>query len=480
MMILYKTKHSKGGINMSYVLRGLVFSSAFTVLNAQAQTLNTEVKQAPNQSASVMTQASLKALFQQGKTLYDQAVFDKAYPVFEQLVKLAPSSKTFNFYLGRSAFETQRFDSAIAAFDRVLMLEPNHLRTRLEMARVYFVLEQFDLAAIEVNAVLAVSDQLPPRVRQTAEKFAQRIQTAMNYSPHTHKLTLVLGADYDSNVNNDLGGSADFELPGLENLTVNGRDEVKDYAFSQTLLYEHDYDFGARGGWHWQTKALGLNKNQRDVSTNDLQYVSLQTGLGLRQAKGAWSLPLTVDRVYLDGKTYVSNLSFGLDYEYAVLSNVLLQAGYSASLNDYAPENEARNAYSHSVDFGIKSFWGKKTPWVLGVEAKGESRQQRATHPTDPASMKEYTLRASLSKVLDENWRIDSGLMRRWSQYDAQSVLFENQRSDQINHFDFGVGYKLNASSSLSLTASRAIHKSNQGVYQYDKDRAGLRYIFNF
>ncbi|WP_019895608.1 tetratricopeptide repeat protein [Hydrogenovibrio halophilus] len=478
-MIKYKPNHAPGLVKAPFHWGGSLLCAALSVTTVQAQTPNADT-QAATYSQQHTEPVALKTLFQNAKALYDQKAFEQAYPLFDQLVQKAPQSRTFNFYLGRSAFETQRFDAAMAAFDRVLMLEPNHLRTRLEMARVYFALKQFDMAAMEVQAVLASSEDLPPAVKQNAERFAQRIQAEMNYSPHSHQFTLVLGGEYDSNVNNDLGGSGSFELPGLDGVTLDKRDEVEDYALSQTLLYEHDYDLGGRGGWHWQTTALGLNKNHREAPENDLQYVSLETGPGLRQARGRWSFPLTVDRVYLDGETYVSNLSLGVEYEHSLESKVLLTAGYTGRISEYESDNEARNARSHIVDLSAKKFWGDETPWALGVEARGESRTQRETHPTDPASMKEYTLRASLSKVIDDHWRVDSGLMRRWSDYDYESALFENQRSDRINRFSLGVSYKVNASSLLSLTASRAIHDSNQGIYHYDKDRAALRYILQF
>ena len=459
-------------VGMSTLCSALCVPAAW----AQAQGDGSEALPAKAQPSG---EIALKALFQKAQSIYEQGQFEQAYPLFDQLVQQAPASKTFNFYLGRAAFETGQFDASMAAFDRVLMLEPGHLRTRLEMARVYFALKQFDMAATELKAVLARSDNLPPTVKENAERFAQRIQAEIDYSPHSHKFTLVLGGEYDSNVNNDVGGSARIELPGLNGLTLDGRDEVEDVALSQTLLYKHDYDLGGRGGWHWQTAALGLNKNHRDESQNDLQYLSLETGPSLQQKAGRWSFPLAADWVFLDGKTYVSNLSMGVEYKHFLASEVLLGAGYTGRISEYASDNAARNARSHLVSASAKKFWGDKS-WILGVEATGESRTQRENHATDPASMKEITLRLSLSKVINDQWRLDTGWMRRWTDYDFDSALFENSRSDLINRVSLGVSYTLNQSSLLSFSASRAVHDSNQGVYQYDKDRAALRYILQF
>ncbi|KUJ72689.1 M48 family metallopeptidase [Thiomicrospira sp. WB1] len=446
-----------------------------TVAPVSAQTVQSD--RSTDQAGQV---DQIKHLYRQAKKAFEAKEHEKAHSLFTALVQKAPQSRTFNFYLGRSAFEISRYEDAIVAFDRVLMLEPNHLRTRLEMARVYFALKQYEMALLEVKAVLANPDAVPPNVQKNAKRFVAVINSEMDYSPHSHSFTLVLGGEYDSNVNNDLGSSGSFELPGLNDLVLEGRKEVEDYALSQTFLYDYGYDFGERKGWHWQTKVLGLNKNHRETSQNDLQYLSIETGLGLKQSNGRWLFPLTLDRVYLDGETYVSNVALGIEYERAVTSKLFWTAGYTGRVSEYESNNKARNALSHLVSLSTQKISEGETPWVLGLEAKGESRRQRETHPTDPASMQEYRLRASVTKVIDSDWRVNSGFMRRWTNYDFKSALFENQRADRVNRFNLGVTYQMAKTSQLSFNVSRAIHDSNQGLYHYDKDRAALRYILQF
>lgn len=424
---------------------------------------------------AVLTEQGMRNQFEQAKALYDTRQFKRALVAFEQLWRKAPTSLTLNFYLGSSALELKNYDVAMAAFDRVLILNPQHSRTRLELARLYYETGELDMANAELD--IALRADLPDVVKNNVLLFKSRIAKAR--SRHDHAFTLVLGLNYDSNARNDIGAANSFDLPGFGGLELSGNDEVSDVGFGQTLVYNHGYDFGARGGWTLNSQLVGFNKINKDVPENDLLYFS--AGATPTYVKDIYKVtfPIEFDRVFVDGEGYMSNQSIGAGFSQMLSPTQTLAADYKVRNMQYDGINDNRNAVANIYGLNYRHAIGRK-PLILGAQWIYESRQQSNETANDPASLTEMTLKLDASKVLNNRWRLNGALSLRNTDYKQYDALFMNKRHDQVSKLDMGAMYQLNRQSMLSGGLGHAIHDSNQGPYTFNKTLLAFNYILRF
>ena len=81
-----------------------------------------------------------KALFAEGKAMFEKGDLGGARAKLLAAFKLNPGDLSINFYLGRAALESNDAETAVMAFERVLMINPDLERAKLELARSYFTL----------------------------------------------------------------------------------------------------------------------------------------------------------------------------------------------------------------------------------------------------------------------------------------------------------------------------------------------------
>ena len=420
------------------------------------------------------TQQELRAEFETAKSLYDQGRFNQAYAAFEQLWQKATSSWVVNFYLARCALEIKRYDDAMAAFDRVLILNSSHTRTRLELARLYYEIGEFEMANNELD--IALQAPLPEPVKNNV--LALKAKMSREQVRHSHAVTLVLGLNYDSNASNDIGGGNSFELPGFNNIELAGNDEVEDFGFGQTLVYNHGYDFGERGGWALSNQVVGFNKLNNEVSANNVLYLAASSAPTYVHDIYKVSFPFEFDKVYLDNEAYMSTLGFGANLSQIVSPTQTIQAGYKLKNMRY-DGNKDLNALANVYSLGYRQAFAEKT-LVFGAQLIYEARQQNSSAATDPASLNEVLLKVDASKTLSAKWRLNGAISYRTTNYIEVDTLFANKRSDQVTKLDFGAAYLLDAKSSVSGGLSHAMHDSNQGSYEYQKTLVSFNYVKSF
>ncbi|WP_168927443.1 tetratricopeptide repeat protein [Nitrincola alkalilacustris] len=419
----------------------------------------------------------LNQSFEAAMEQYRQRNYHDAYGAFDELSEQIPGNITVNLFLARSALELKRYDEALIALERVFIIDPDHAQARIEMARWYSVLNQPHLAVNELD--IALRQELPDQVREEAEAF-QRALIARQ-SRHSLTRTLVVGLVYDSNANNDIGGGSIIELPGLGNIGIMGNDEVRDYGLTQALILDHVYDFGLRGGWHWENRLTGLNRNNKKESGNDIFYLAVDSGPSYVSDNYKASFPVVLERVWLDYSTYLSSVSASAKYDHAVSSDLLLKASYRIQSLNYSSENSPRNALSNKVAVGFQRNFGVN-PVTLEMAVSVEDRKQRSSsrYMTNPATLKELGMSVELSKLLNDKLRGSIGYSWRKTDYKETSFLFANSREDKVHRYDLGLTYALDRRSAIGVGVAYANHNSNQGPFDYDKTTAFVNYILRF
>jgi tetratricopeptide (TPR) repeat protein len=411
--------------------------------------------------------------FIQAKAYYDTQQYERALQAFEALWQSAPANPILNFYLGRSALELQRYDQAIAAFDRVLMVHPDHARTHLELARLYYLSGEYAMANTQLD--IALRSELPDPVKQNIHAFRDLIQKADK--AHAHAWTFILGLNFDSNANNDVGLNNRFTIATDFGDIELGDKETADIGLTQSVIYEHRYKFKRHPDWRLNNQISLFNQFNQNLPENNLLYVSAATSPSYQKQRYKLSFPIEIDKVLLDYGDYYNSFSLGGRYD-RILSptqSVSSELKLQRMVYDATP---SLSAIGCSIAFGYRRALGKN-PWYLSTRIGYENRKQLESHDTDPASLNEVALNLELTKPLNQQWRVFGAIGYRHVQYLSENPLLDSTRQDNISELALGGLMNINKASKLSARIGYSDHQSNQGPYDFNKTRFSLNYIYS-
>lgn len=409
-------------------------------------------------------------LYNSAQKAYAHNDFATAYPLFEQLFEQTPHNAEMNFFVGRCALELRRYDEATAAFDRVLILNPNHTRTHLELARLYFERKQLELAQIELDLVL--NDQLPSDVRDSAMSFKRKIDE--NMSRHRLSGAIIVGGGYDSNVNNDIGAK-EFTIPAL-NIPISGNEKKGDgYGFS-TFIINHSYDFGDRGGWHLDNSFVAYDKLYSQSSNNNLVLFSLSSAPTWSEDKTTIALPVTFDRVYIDGKGYLFNVGVGAKSSYLIDPLSQIEGGYSFKRGYY--HDETYNVNAHLLFVNYRRIIGENL-FAFGLHTSYGINKEVEEVRTDVQN-KEWKYGIDLFKEFTKNFQSSLGYTRTSTNYDDVDAIFLNKRQDDKDQYELSFDYTLQKNLTLGASVIYSDNHSNHDPYNYDKINALASIMWTF
>ena len=402
---------------------------------------------------------------------YNAKEFAKAYPVFEELSLKSPENAELNFFLGRSALELKKYDEALTAFDRVLILNPSHTRTHLELARLYYEKDQFELSQGELDLVL--KENLPDNIRDVALAFKTRISEKMKR--HTFWGAFIAGFGYDSNANNDIGRK-EFIIPSF-NLPIMGNKKVSDTNLFATFVLNHSYDFGERKGWTLENSLVAYSKLYKEYSKNDISLCSLSMAPTWSEDSYRLSFPLTYDRIFLDGKGYLYNLSSGVRATYMLSAISVLEGGYTYK-RGYYDVDETQNSTSNMVYASYKRAFGDD-PILLSFNSRYIKVSDVNRGRTDVESSG-WGVGAEVAKKFKNGIKTSMSYIRSETNYDKLDPLFQVKRSDSRNDYEFGLGYSVSNTVTLNTALSYAKNSSNHDPFNYDKITALANAIISF
>lgn len=410
-------------------------------------------------------------IYKEAQQSYNAKNFQKAYPLFEELSLKSPDNAELNFFLGRCALELKKYDEALTAFDRVLMLNPSHTRTHMELARLYFETQQFELAQTELDTVL--KENLPDNVRDVAIAFKTRISEQMKR--HTFGGALIVGGGYDSNANNDIGRK-EFIIPSF-NIPIMGNKEASDSNIFTTLVLNHIYDFGDRKGWTLENSFIAYSKISKEYSNNNLALFSLSMAPTWSEDSYRLSFPVVYDRIFLDKKGYLYNLSSGIKGTYMLDATSAIDGGYIYK-RGYYDNDESQDSAGNTLLASYKKAFGTN-PIMISINSSYTSTSALNRGRTDIES-NGYSYGLEIAKKFTNGIRTSVGYARSSTDYDMVDALFGTKRSDSRNEYELGLGYGISNNLILNTSFSYAKNNSNHDPFNYDKVTALANAILSF
>jgi tetratricopeptide (TPR) repeat protein len=410
--------------------------------------------------------------YQEALKSYNGGDFASAYSHFETLSNEHLENAEYSFLLGRSALELKKYDQALIAFDRVLILNPSHTRTRLELARLYYEVKQYEQASRELDLVL--KENIPQNIRDLATAFKSRVDESK--SNHRFSVTLVVGGGYDDNANNDIG-KKEFIVPSF-NIPISGNEKVSDSNLFATMVLNHVYDFGDKGGWSLENTLVGYNKLNIDLTKNNLTLFSVSTSPVYAHESYRISMPLNYDRVYLDGKGYMYNLSASLKGAYLIDATSQVEAGVMHKRGFY-DKDEGQDVKGSTLFATYRKAFGDEEPLMLSLSTSYSDNAAVNSGRTDVASTgNSYSI--ELSQSFKNGLKPSLSYTYSTTDFDKVDVLFGTKRADSRDEYEVGLGYVVEDNILINATVTYAKNHSNHDPFTYDKMTALLSAVWSF
>ncbi len=434
-------------------------------------------------AADISSDASKKIYeqsFNQAVELFNKNDFNEAYKLFSELFEKKPDDTKVNFYLGRAALETKQYEEALIAFERVLIVEPAHIRSRLEMARAYFELKEFDAADAEFDKVL--ESELPKTVKTQILAYKKAIDDAKKR--HFLNGYLMIGAGWDSNINNGIG-TKDYTIASpFGALTLTGDKPKSDYYHTQIFGLNHIWNLSSvTDGLFWQDGFTAYFQSYPKNDDSNARYFGLNVGPGYRTKNYEISLAFATDYlIYGSSSPYMQTYSVGPKASYKITDTLILEGSYTLKEKRYPKENKDRDSNYQEAYLGLRKMiptsGSMLTLGFTGATEKEKNSAQNSGRTDVSNTIQRYSL--GLYQPIIEGLDMTANISYSRTEYDETDVSFLKIPEDKAMVYGLGIMKSIGKSSMVTLNGTYTDNKSNIENKVYNKTGVSLNYVYNF
>jgi tetratricopeptide (TPR) repeat protein len=370
----------------------------------------------------------------------------------------------FDYFYGVAAVDSGRVSLGVLSLERVLLNDPTSDLVRLELARAYFALGELTRAKDEFEIVLKHNP--PLAVQSTINSYLDEIKNRESKFKVVYGISAEFGMGYNNNVNTATGSNTIF-LPVVGQIILDPSANPKKSVVSfkgiggfVNIPYSSSLSAFINVGALSQTysQVTGYNMNNANMSAG-LKYID---GSNLWKAYGFGMLS-AIDQVP------APNVFGGaLEYVRQIGATDTLSLGLTQAGLNYTPEYTAYNSniYSSTATYR-KSF--PTTPWKPAVDlGVSFSRQDNQSGRTD-LSRNIYGTNIQVSMLPADKWGISVGAGYAASNYDAQDLIYQADRSDGLFSANGLVQYKLSKTLAARVEVNYYQNFSNLNLYSYQQ-----------
>ena len=408
-------------------------------------------------------------------TLLKAKKYDEAYEKLYELFLKNTSNARINFYLGLSATGAKLYDEAVSAFERVLIVDPKHIRARLELARALFFLKMFDESEKEFLKVLE-NDNLPKNIFLNIEKFLIAIE-ATRIRNH-YNAAVMVGIQYDTNINNDVGENNYVIDPEVISGGVKGENAKSDLIHQEMANLNHIYDFGKLGDFFMQNSFTLFTQNYISNTEKNILFYSLSTGIGANKQNYTMSSKLHFDNVQVNSVALMSVIGVDLGLTKPLNNTIVGNTKIKYQMKSFVdtPDNDST---FYELDIGAKKSINDKKDKITGnIIYSSESAKDAPSIDKDIMGIK-----LGYSKIFDEKNIVNSTLTYKSISYTKKS---RNQnwemakRSDSQLNLTIGNSYKLDKTKIINGSFSYLDNVSTHSAFKYNKILIGANILILF
>lgn len=425
--------------------------------------VSVRIEKSTSSEAQMIKLQDTDNLYKNGISTYKQNNYQDAYKYFAQFAKKNPMDKQGNFFYGRSAFESSYYHEALAIYEKILLEDPNNLRVKLEIGQCYFRLKDYENAKKSFNEVL--KQKLPATVKQNVITMLKTIDAQKKN--HVTQAMLMIGYQYDSNVNNspDVGDYTIYLPSTNSNINMsNDGEKVSDSSLQIVASLNHKYKLEEDS--LIDTKATVFTQQYFHQHEKDLDLLSLESSLVKFGKQDKISIGLGYSYLLLESDSYMDIPYLKLGYDYKISPSLTYQ-GYLKILDkNYKQTNKDRDTDTYelynSLTFSTKEYGINRFSLTLGKDDKVRGIR------TD-VNKRYYAFNIANNYSLSKTLLLKSALDYKITSYKDKDVNFLNKRKDKQTIASLGLMKTIDKSMTIGTNLQLIDNNSNQEPFDYDK-----------
>jgi tetratricopeptide (TPR) repeat protein len=382
----------------------------------------------------------------------------------------------FDYFYGVAAVEVGHPTAGVLALERVLLNDPNNDLVRLELARAYYAQGDYQRAKDEFTAVK--KNQPPAGVVATINVYLDDIKAKDAQFKTTYGIYVELGMGYNNNVNAATAVN-NIILPYVGPVTLGASSMPQKSAFgydsiganvSMPITSDVSVFANANTSAQRYSQVNGYDLNVSNATTG----VKVTDGPNTYKVAGFGSIAqidqVPIPNTYGVGGEYVRQLT--------ATDSVMLAGG--STVLQYPSQF---NAYNSNLNVGTvayrKAFPDRKWQPVIDVSANMAHQIDTSNRPDLGRRIAGGALQ--LSFLPSEKVGVTIGTAYAKSKYDANDLLYQAGRTDNLYSANAVLQYKLTKELSARMELTYYNNLSNLNLYGYEQWTGAikLRYDWN-
>ena len=370
----------------------------------------------------------------------------------------------FDYFFGVAAVDSGRISLGVLSLERALLANPKNDLVRLELARAYFALGEYQRSREEFEEVKKTFP--PPGVVSTINVYLDAINAKENEFKIRFGAYAELGMGNNSNVNT-AAAINNIILPIFGPVALSSSAQPQRSAFVYESIGANaiiPIDTGVSGFVSASTTAQKYSQ----VSGYNLNVSNGATGIKVADGPNLYKIAAIASIAQLDSVPVPNTYGGGGEWirQLTETDSVMLGAGSTQLV--YPSQY---NAYNATLNIGTAGY-RKMFPtamWkpVVDVNANYAHQNDTSNRPDLGRRIAGGTLQLSL--LPKELWAISVGTGYTQSKYDANDLLYQAPRTDNLVSGNLAVQYKLTKELSTRLEFTYYNNLSNLNLYSYDQ-----------
>ena len=409
------------------------------------------------------------------KVLIEQRKAGDAYQLGTQHPELM-GDPLFDYFYGIASVETGHTTNGVLSLERVLLNDPNNDLVRLELARAYYAQGEYGRAKDEFEAVR--KNQPPAGVVATINVYLDDIKAKEAQYKPTYGVYVELGMGYNNNVN---------AATAVNNIILPYIGPVQLGATSLPMKSAFGYDsVGANVSVPiTSTVSAFANANtsaQRYSQVNgyNLNVTNATTGVKIADGPDTFKIAGFGSIAQIDQVPVPNTYGAGAEYARQLTNTDSVMVAAGSTVLQYPSQF---NAYNSNLTVGTvgyrKAF--PNTMWkpVIDVSANAAHQTDTSNRPDLGRRIAGASIQASFLPTDKLGITIGTGYAQ--SKYDANDLLYQTNRTDNLYSGNAVVQYKLTKDLAARLELTYYNNLSNLSLYGYEQwtGAVKLRYEWN-
>ncbi len=455
----------------TFLMKPFTFQSAYQPIYALAK---------PALFGLILTGAVISAtsnadVADEMKVLIEQKKAVEAYQLGTKHPELM-GDPLFDYFYGVAAVEAGHTSLGVLSLERVLLNDPNNDLVRLELARAYYAQAEYQRAKDEFEAVKR--NQPPAGVVSTINVYLDDIKAKEGQFKVTYGFYVELGMGYNNNVN---------AATAVNNIILPYIGPVQLGTTSQPQKSMFGYDsIGANVSIPVDTNvSIFANANtsaQRYSQADgyDLNVTNATTGVKISDGPNTYKIAGFGSIAQIDQTPVPNTYGAGGEVARHLTDTDSVMAAVGSTVLKYPSQFNAYNSSLNIATVGYRKLF-PTTTWKPVVDFSVNTAHQTDTSNRPDLGRRIAGGSVQLSMLPSEKVGLTIGAGYAQSKYDANDLLYQAPRTDNLYSGNAVLQYKLTKDLSARMEVTYYNNLSNLNLYGYEQWTGAikLRYDWN-